>query len=212
MLVTMKSIFCRPKPVRRPRQEHGFTLIEIMAVVVIIGLVAVIGFPMMARAVVRARVLSEVGVLKQAVAMARIHALKQGGGVAVRFLTTNAAQEGGEVLAWVDGDRDGSYGPPTEILVGRWLVRDNVILKPDPGNALYKLGGGTARGILFYANGAATVSESGSVGVGQGAIVVSDHRQNDVRLLVIGGTGTVVTEMRDPESGVWSKELRFWRY
>ena len=212
MLVMMKPIHCKPMSVRRPRQEHGFTLIEIMVVVVIIGLVAVIGFPMMARAVVRARVLSEVGVLKQAVAMARIHALKQGGGVAVRFLTTNAAQEGGEVLAWVDGDRDGSYGPPTEILVGRWPVKNRVILKPDPGNALYKLGGGTARGILFYANGAATVSESGSVGVGQGAIVVSDHHENDVRLLVIGGTGTVVTEMRDPESGTWSKELRFWQY
>jgi len=211
MLERMKSILNKLMSVRRPRQEHGFTLIEIMVVIVIIGLVAVIGFPMMARAVVRARVLSEVGVLKQAVAMARIHALKRGGGVAVRFLTTNAAQEGGEVIAWVDSDSNGSYGPPTEILVGRWPVKNRVILKPDPNNALYKLGG-TSRGILFYANGAATVSESGSVGVGQGAIVVSDHRQNDVRLLVIGGTGTVVTEMRDPESGVWSKELRFWKY
>ena len=142
---------------RRPRQERGFTLYEIMVVMTIIGLVAVIGFPMMARAVVRARVLSEVGVLKQAVAKARIHALKRGGGVAVRFLSTNAAQEGGEVIAWVDSDGNGSYGPPTEILVGRWPVKNRVILKPDPGNALYKLGG-TSRGILFLANGAATVS------------------------------------------------------
>jgi len=207
----MKSINRRSLFGRRSRQEHGFTLYEIMVVVVIIGLVAAIGFPMMARSVVRARILSQVGVLKQAIAMARIHALKQGGGVAVRFLSTNAAQEGGEVIAWVDGDRDGSYGPPTEILVGRWPIKSKVILKPDPGNALYKLGG-TARGILFMANGAAAVSETGSVGVGQGAIVVSDHNQNDVRLLVIGGTGTVVQEMWDPESGAWSKEMRFWRY
>jgi len=211
MLEKMKSINRRSLFGRRSRQEHGFTLYEIMVVVVIIGLVAAIGFPMMARSVVRARILSQVGVLKQAIAMARIHALKQGGGVAVRFLRTNAAQEGGEVIAWVDGDGDGSYGPPTEILVGRWKVRDNVILKPDAGNALYKLGG-TARGILFMANGAAAVSETGSVGVGQGAIVVSDHHQNDVRLLVIGGTGTVVQEMWDPESAVWSKEMKFWRY
>jgi len=211
MLERMKSILNKLMSLRRPRQERGFTLVEIMTVVVIIGLVAMIGFPMMARSVVRARIVSQVGVLKQAVAMARIHALKQGGGVAVRFLNSNAAQEGGEVIAWVDGDKDGIYGPPTEILVGRWSVKDNVILKPDPSNALYKLGG-TSRGVLFYANGAASVSETGSVGVGQGAVVVSDHHQNDVRLLVIGGTGTVVTEMRDPESGVWSKELRFWRY
>jgi len=195
----------------RRNREHGFTLVEIMVVVVIIGLVALIGFPMMARAVVRARVVSQVGVLKQAVAMARIRALKRGGGVAVRFLTTNSAQEGGEVVAWVDSDGDGSYGPPAEILVGRWPVRDRVILKPDPGNALYKLAG-TSRGILFLANGAATVSETGSVGVGQGAIVVSDHHQNDVRLLILAGTGTVVTEMWDSESGTWSKEMKFWKY
>ena len=211
MLERMKSILNKLMSLRWPRQERGFTLVEIMTVVVIIGMVAMIGFPMMARSVVRARIVSQVGVLKQAVAMARIHALKRGGGVAVRFLNTNAAQEGGEVIAWVDGDKDGIYGPPTEILVGRWSVKDNVILKPDPSNALYKLGG-TSRGVLFYANGAASVSETGSVGVGQGAIVVSEHNQNNVRLLVIGGTGTVVTEMRDPESGVWSKELRFWRY
>ena len=177
----------------------------------IIGFVAVVGFPMMTRSVVRARILSQVGVLKQAVAMARIHALKQGGGVAVRFLTTNAAREGGEVIAWVDDDRDGSYGPPNEILVGRWSIKDNVILKPDPANPLFGLGG-TARGILFAANGAAAVSETSSVGVGQGAIVVSDHHQNDVRLLILGGTGTIVQEMWDPESRVWSKEMRFWRY
>jgi prepilin-type N-terminal cleavage/methylation domain-containing protein len=195
----------------RRSRERGFTLVEIMIVMVIIGMVALIGFPMMARSVVRARIVSQVGVLKQAVAMARIHALKQGGGVAVRFLTTNAAREGGEVIAWVDGDGDGSYGPPSEILVGRWAVKDNVILKPDPGNALFILGG-TARGVLFMANGAAAVRESGSVGVGQGAIVVSDHHQNDVRLLILGGTGTVVQEMWDSESGVWSKEMRFWRY
>lgn len=196
---------------RTGRQERGFTLAEIMIVMAIIGFVAVVGFPMMARAVVRARIVSQVGVLKQAVAMARIHALKQGGGVAVRFLTTNAPREGGEVIAWVDGDGDGSYGPPSEILVGRWAVKDNVILKPDPGNALFILGG-TARGVLFMANGAAAVRESGSVGIGQGAIVVSDHHQNDVRLLILGGTGTVVQEMWDHESGVWSKEMRFWRY
>jgi len=211
MLDMMKSFRLSLSFSSRRSREQGFTLVEIMVVIVIIGLVAAIGFPMMARAVVRARIVSQVGVLKQAVAMARIRALKQGGGVAVRFLNSNAAQEGGEVIAWVDGDKDGFYGPPSEILVGRWSVKDNVILKPDPGNALYKLGG-SSRGVLFYANGSASVSETGSVGVGQGAVVVSDHHQNDVRLLVIGGTGTVVTEMRDPESGVWSKEMRFWRY
>jgi hypothetical protein len=43
-------------------------------------------------------------------------------------------------------------------------------------------------------------------------VVVSDHNLNEIRLLVIGGTGTVIQEMWDPERGVWSKEMRFWRY
>ena len=42
--------------------------------------------------------------------------------------------------------------------------------------------------------------------------MVSDHHENDVRLLILGGTGTVVQEMWDHENGVWSKEMRFWRY
>jgi prepilin-type N-terminal cleavage/methylation domain-containing protein len=140
MLGMMGMNSTMPVSGRRPRQERGFTLYEIMVVVVIVGLVVAVGFPMMTRSVVRARILSQVGVLKQAVAMARIRALKQGGGVAVRFLTTNAAQEGGEVIAWVDSNGDGFYGPPTEILVGRWPVKNKVILKPDPGNLLHKLG------------------------------------------------------------------------
>ena len=211
MLVMMKPDSSPSFLSSRRRRERGFTLYEIMVVVVIIGLVVAIGFPMMTRSVVRARLLSQANVLKQAVAMARVRALKQGGGVAVRFLEANAAQEGGEVLAWVDGDSDGSYGPPTEILVGRWPVNNRVILKPDPGNALFKLGE-SARGVLFLANGSAKVSQSGGAGVGQGAVVVSDHNLNEIRLLVIGGTGTVIQEMWDPERGVWSKEMRFWRY
>ena len=182
-----------------------------MVVVAIIGLVVAIGYPNMRRSLVRSRLLSQANVIKQAVAVARIAALKQGQGVAVRFLAANTEQEGGEVVAWVDGDASGTYDPPSESLVGHWPVRDKIILKPDPDNPLYMLGGGS-RGIIFLGNGSAFVRAGSGAGVGQGAVVVSDRNQNDVRLLVIGGTGTVVQEMRDPDTGAWSKELRFWRY
>lgn len=211
MLVTMKSFFAQPMLYRRPRQDRGFTLWEIMVVLVIIGLVVAIGFPTMRRSLVRARLLSQANVLKQAVAVARVAALKQGQGVAVRFLYANAEQQGGDVVAWVDTNGSGTYDPPSETMVGHWPVRDKLILKPDPANQLYILGA-THRGVLFVGNGSAFVRAGGGAGVGQGAVIVSDQYQNDVRLLVLGGTGTVVQEMRNPETGAWSKELRFWRY
>jgi hypothetical protein len=96
-------------------------------------------------------------------------------------------------------------------VIGKWTVKEKIVLKPDTANLLYTLAGG-ARGALFLGNGTAISSASGSVGVGQGAIIVSDRNQNDVRLLIMAGTGTVVQEMWDPGNGVWSDELRFWRY
>lgn len=197
--------------VRRPRRERGFTLWEMMVVVVIIGLVVAIGYPMMRRSLVRARVLSQANTLKQAVAVARAKALKHGQGVILRLLDDNASQQGGVVTAWVDGNDNGVLDSPSEVLIGRWPMRATTFLKPDPNNVLLRLEGG-ARGVLFLGNGTAVSSASGSAGVGQGAVIVSDHFDNDVRLLIMAGTGTVVQEMWDPGNKVWSKELRFWRY
>jgi hypothetical protein len=115
------------------------------------------------------------------------------------------------VTAWVDGNDNGLLDPPSEVQIGRWPMRQTTILKPDPENLLLKLDSG-ARGVLLLGNGTAISSTSGSAGIGQGAVIVSDHFQNEVRLLIMAGTGTVVQEMWDPDNGVWSKELRFWRY
>ena len=207
----MKSKTYSSSSISRRGRERGFTLHEIMVVVLIIGLVVAIGFPMMRRSLVRARLLSQANVLKQAVGVARVNALKTGQGVTLRFLEANAVQHGGEVVAWVDGDSSGTLDPPGETAIGRWTIREKTVLKPDPANQLFTVGG-TGRGILLLGNGTAITSASGQVGIGQGAVVVSDRYQNDVRLLVMGGTGTVVQEMWDPDSGTWSDEMRFWRY
>jgi Tfp pilus assembly protein FimT len=182
-----------------------------MVVMMIIGLVVAIGFPTMRRSLVRARLLSQANVLKQALSVARVNALKQGQGVAVRFLEANAVQQGGAVDAWVDANSNGSLDSASETGIGTWRVREKIFLKPDPDHLLFKLGG-TSRGVLFLPNGTAISNASGSVGVGQGAVVVSDRYQNDIRLLILASTGTVVQEMWDPDTGAWSNEMRFWRY
>jgi prepilin-type N-terminal cleavage/methylation domain-containing protein len=195
---------------RRARRQRGFTLIEIMTVIFIMGLVLAIGYPNMRRAVMRARMMSQVGVLKQAVGMARATSLKRGRGVAVRLLNTSAAQEGGVVLAWVDMNGNGIHDGPAEDVIGRWTVKSRIILKPDPTRSLFILGE-INRGVLFLPNGTARSTETGSAGVGRGAVVLSD-RVNEVRLSIMGGTGSVVAEMWDPDNGTWSKDLRHWRY
>jgi type IV fimbrial biogenesis protein FimT len=191
-------------------RSRGFTLIEIMVVIFIMGLVLTIGYPNMRRAWMRARMMSQVGVLKQAVGMARATSLKRGRGVAVRLLDADAEQEGGVVIAWVDINGDGVLDAPVEDVIGRWNVKSRIVLKPDPGRSLYALGK-TSRGVLFLPNGTARATGAGTAGMGRGAVVLSD-RVNEVRLTIMGGTGTVVAEMWNPEAGSWSKELRYWRF
>jgi len=211
MLLVMKpNESLLPFSSRRSR-EQGFTLLEIMVVLLIIGLVVAIGYPMMRRSLVRARLLSQAGVLKQACAVARAAALRHGDGVALLILEANEVQHGGEVVAWVDGNGNGALDSPAEVMIGKWPISEKISLKPDPDHLLF-ISGGTTRGVLFLGNGTAISSASGSVGIGQGAVVVSDRNQNEVRLLIMAGTGTVIQEMWDPGSGTWSDEMRFWRY
>jgi prepilin-type N-terminal cleavage/methylation domain-containing protein len=186
---------------RRSHRSRGFTLLEILVVIAIMGLVVAIGFPNLRRAHMRSRMMGQVGILKQAVAVSRATAMQRGQGVTLRLIA-GVEQQGGRVMAWADGN--------VEDLVGRWNVNSKLTLRPDPGNGLHLIDD-QVRGVVFLPNGTAISSASGNVGIGQGALILTDN-VNRLRLTIIAGTGTVVAEMWDDESGTWSRELRHWKY
>jgi Tfp pilus assembly protein FimT len=180
-----------------------------LVVVAIIGMILAISIPTLRRSLVRAELLGEVKMLRAAVSVARINAIKQSRTVVLRILLDDAAQNGGLVHAWIDEDDDGVADAGEED-IGRWRMNDDITLSPDAGFQLRGLSG-TELGVVFLPSGAAIANTSGTV-VGAGAVVVSDFASNRIRISVQGGSGTVVQEMWDFENSQWSEQIRFWRY
>jgi hypothetical protein len=80
----------------------------------------------------------------------------------------------------------------------------------DNDRSLHPLSG-TELGVVFLPTGTA-ITHGDNIGVGQGAVVISDYKLNQIRLTIQAGAGTVIEEMWDPRDTDWSKEERFWRY
>ncbi len=199
------------------RRQRGFTLAEMMVVLAIITLIVGVTIPNLRRSAVRAELLGEVQMVRQALAVARIHAVKNSRRVALQLLPDDEqAYQDLEPFAWVDDNANDIFDSG-EVVVGRWPIAQQVFMGVDDSSKkaagdLHEFGGTPAPlGVVFLPTGTA-ISTGSSIGVGEAAVIISDKYENRIRLTIQGGAGTVVEEMWDYYEEDWSTSFRFWRY
>jgi prepilin-type N-terminal cleavage/methylation domain-containing protein len=222
MLELMKCSAIEPSSGRKRRaSERGFTLVEMMVVVAMIAMIVGISIPNLWRSSVRAEMTGHVEMVQQAVAVARIYAIKNSSQVALQLLPSNTQVAKYSIHAWVDANANGALDNGEEE-VGSWPMAGETTIGPqfsppdgdssvDSNYSLTPLAG-TAKGVIFFANGTAVVHD-GQIGTGQGAVVLKDIYENLLRIRIQGGSGSVLVDMWNYEVDKWQANPKnLWRY
>lgn len=194
-------------------RERGFSLMELLVVMMLVTVIVALTVPNLRRSRIRAEMLEQVNMCKQAVAVARIEAIKGRRQVVIGFVGTALySAEGGELRAFVDADGDEVYDAGEQIL-NTWDLSDAVEVRLDLTNPLRDLGGlGGDRGMVIRPDGVVLASNA-TAPVGQGAYRLQDQWGNVIRLTHFSGAGSVQAEMLVPATAnTWDTNLRHWSY
>jgi len=188
---------------------RGFTFIESIVVVAIIGLMVAVGLPNFQRARVRAEMYSRIKIVRQGVAIARITAIRRGLQVVV---ATSGTGKGVHLVAGIDQNADEDLAG--EEIFGDWPFEGKDISVADDASdplRTVKIDGVATSGLVIRPDGIVWAGAA-SDGTGTGALLLSDPADNEIKVTVHSGTGIVGEEMKIPGTSSWSKDLKYWRY
>jgi type II secretory pathway pseudopilin PulG len=186
---------------------------ETVVVLLLFGLLAAVGVPNLLRAKIRSEMLSQVKMTQQAFAVSRIHAIKRGRPVAVSMEDVGGKAA---LVAWED-ENENEVHDSNERNLGTWIYPEKFNIDEFPSMEFYhlqsRLGGSGPPGALFLPSGSAILAQGTTSPTGQAAILFQDNVGNQIRLRVLSGTGTMIQEMKDPESDYWdAHSTKYWRY
>ena len=205
---------------RRDGRQAGYTLVEAVVVVGIIGIIAAASIPSLRRSRMRASMLDVVRTFQQAAAVSRINAIKRGNNVCLRILADGNRQQLTEFRAWIDANANEIEDAGDE-LIGNWKIHNagDWSFEESSLHPMYVLnsaGGGTARGFVYQPNGMTLAEAATQAGVGQGAfeyfIWYDARKWNTFEISVFGGAGTVRTGMMNPGTGLFESNFAHWEY
>ncbi len=187
---------------------RGFTLIEAIIVVAIIGLMLAVALPNFQRARVRAEMYSQIKLVRQGVAIARITAIRRGRQVIV---TTSGSGDSVHLVAGIDENANEDLAG--EEIFGDWPFGARMTVEDDTSNLLrtVKLNGVSTKGVVIRPNGIVWATAL-SDGTGSGALLLTDPSDNEIKVTIHSGTGTVQEEMKIPNTTSYSSDLRYWRF
>jgi hypothetical protein len=157
--------------------------------------------------------MGQVGMVQQSVGVSRMYAIKNSSRVALQFLPDSAPVAKYAIHAWVDDNANGALDAGEEE-VGRWPMSGEITINIEEGNSNHTLHSlaGTALGVVFLANGMAIVHDN-QIGTGQGAVVLQDTYENKLRIIIQGGSGSVLTDMWNYDEEDWIPNPKnLWRY